>query len=103
MPEKKKTKQQQIVEKSILKQEAVEAKIEANAAKINKNVDLAELMKDPEGYIVNLAKQFYLAHKKEMLEAIKIGEEGAKKLIEEINGKKDNTNKEGDIPAKQKS
>tara|TARA_R100000808_G_scaffold24903_2_gene59197 strand:- start:808 stop:1140 length:333 start_codon:yes stop_codon:yes gene_type:complete len=103
MPEQKKTNEQEILEQAILEQEKLEEKVEESADKILKMINLDDLLKDPSGYIANLAKQYYLHHKPEVMKAIEIGDKTAKKIIKEINGKKTKMDEEGNILTKQKS
>ena len=100
-----KNKQQKILEKYLKKQEVLELKIDKSSEAIRSKIDLDELLKDPVKYITDLGNQYYLSHKKEVLEAIKIGEEGAKQILKEVNGKaiRSKDNKEGNISSEQTS
>ena len=72
----------QLVRSYFRKLEKLEDKIEEDADNILKAVDLDELLKDPEGYLMALSDAFLKEHMIEIEQAVKEGQRFARQVLD---------------------
>lgn len=73
----------QLIEKHLNKLQALEDIVSENAEKILSAVNLDELLKDPEGYMLLLGDAFLSEHIDEIEQASEVGKKFAKKVLNE--------------------
>lgn len=72
----------QLVRSYFRKLEKLEDKIKEDADNILKAVDLDELLKDPEGYLMALSDAFLKEHMIEIEQAVKEGQRFARQVLD---------------------
>lgn len=73
----------QLIEKHLNKLQALEDIVSENAEKILDVINLDELLKDPEGYMLLLGDAFLKEHIDEIEQASKVGKKFAKRVLDE--------------------
>jgi len=73
----------QLIEKHLNKLQALEDIVSENAEKILSAVNLDELLKDPEGYMLLLGDAFLKEHIDEIEQASEVGKKFARKILNE--------------------
>lgn len=73
----------QLIEKHLNKLQALEDIVSENAEKILDVINLDELLKDPEGYMLLLGDAFLKEHIDEIEQASKVGKKFARKILNE--------------------
>tara|TARA_R100001594_G_C3922154_1_gene236008 strand:+ start:86 stop:316 length:231 start_codon:yes stop_codon:yes gene_type:complete len=73
----------QLIEKHLNKLQALEDIVSENAEKILSAINLDELLKDPEGYMLLLGDAFLKEHIDEIEQASEVGKKFARKILNE--------------------